>query len=210
MRPRSAGMVSGPQIKATREDWIAAALDVLVEHGVEAVKILPLAVRLGVARSSFYWYFTNRDQLLSVLLEHWQDTNTRTVVEHASRPAPDITGAVLAVFECWTDVSLFDARLDFAVREWARRSGEIEQAVRSADDARLQAITSMFERHGFERRDAFVRARVLYFSQIGYYALDLGESMQTRLSYAGDYVAAYTGSAPDEVAVLEYVERRMP
>jgi AcrR family transcriptional regulator len=203
-------MVSGPQIKATREDWIAAALDALVEHGVQAVKILPLAVRLGVARSSFYWYFTNRDQLLSVLLEHWQDTNTRTVIEHASRPAPDITGAVLAVFECWTDVSLFDARLDFAVREWARRSGEIEQAVRSADDARLRAITSMFERHGFERRDAFVRARVLYFSQIGYYALDLGESLETRLSYAGDYVAAYTGSTPDEVAVLEYVERRMP
>jgi AcrR family transcriptional regulator len=201
-------MVSGPQIKATREDWIHAALDVLVEHGVEAVKVLPLAERLGVARSSFYWYFSNRGQLLEVLLEHWQDTNTRTVVEHASRPAPDITRAVLAVFECWTDVSLFDAKLDFAVREWARRSGEIEHAVRSADDARLQAITSMFERHGFESRDAFVRARVLYFSQIGYYALDLGESLESRLSYAGDYVAAYTGATPDRAAVSAYVERR--
>ncbi len=203
-------MVGVPQIKATRDDWIAAALDVLVEHGVEAVKILPLAERLEVARSSFYWYFTNRDQLLEVLLEHWQNTNTRTVVEHAARRTDDITGAVLAVFECWTDVSLFDARLDFAIREWARRSREIQEAVRSADDSRLAAITSMFERHGFESRDAFVRARVLYFSQIGYYALDLGESLESRLSYAGDYVAAYTGSTPDQAAVSAYVERRTP
>lgn len=202
-------MVSGPQTKATREDWIAAALDVLVEHGVEAVKILPLADRLGVARSSFYWYFTNRDQLLDVLLEHWQDTNTRTVVEHASRPVADITRAVLAVFECWTDESLFDARLDFAVREWARRSQDVERAVRDADETRAAAIAAMFERHGYGARDALVRARVLYFSQIGYYALELGESLQTRLSYAGDYVAAYTGVRPDDEALADYITSRL-
>lgn len=201
-------MVSGPQVKATREDWIAGALEILIEHGVEAVKILPLAERLGVARSSFYWYFTNRDQLLDVLLEHWQDTNTRTVVEHASRPTADITRAVLAVFECWTDESLFDVRLDFAVREWARRSDDVKLAVRRADETRTAAITAMFERHGYEPRDALVRARVLYFSQIGYYALELGESMQTRLAYAGDYVAAYTGVRPDEQALADYVASR--
>jgi AcrR family transcriptional regulator len=201
-------MVGGPQVKATRDDWVGAALEVLIEHGVAAVKILPLAERLGVARSSFYWYFTNRDQLLDVLLEHWQDTNTRTVVEHASRPTTDITRAVLAVFECWTDESLFDARLDFAVREWARRSVDVEQAVREADEARSDAIAAMFERHGYDCRDSLVRARVLYFSQIGYYAMELGESLETRLSYAADYVEVYTGEVPDQAALADYIAGR--
>jgi AcrR family transcriptional regulator len=203
-------MVNGAQTKATREDWIRVALETLIADGVEAVKVLPLAERLGVARSSFYWYFTNRDELLAVLLEMWQDTNTRAIVEHASRPTADITRAVLAMFECWTDESLFDVRLDFAVREWARRSESVQQAVRQADEARVEAISSMYRRHGYPDREAFVRARVIYFMQIGYYALDLGESLDMRLSYAGDYVAAYTGVEPDPAAVDAYVRSRAP
>ena len=54
-------------VKVTREDWLNAARDVLVTEGVASVKILPLSTRLGVSRSSFYWYFENREDLLSAL-----------------------------------------------------------------------------------------------------------------------------------------------
>ncbi|MDH4117734.1 MAG: TetR/AcrR family transcriptional regulator [Acidimicrobiia bacterium] len=194
-----------PQTKATREDWIASALDVLVSEGVEAVRVLSLASRLGVARSSFYWYFTNRDELLEVLLQVWSDTNTRGIVDHAARPAPDIGSGVLSVFECWTDDRIFNAKLDFAVREWARRSERVEEAVTAADAQRVEAIAALFERHGYPPREAFVRARVLYFMQIGYYALDLGEDLDVRLSYAGDYVHAFTGVAPSPSALGSFV-----
>ncbi len=33
----------------------------------------------------------------------------------------------------------------------------------------------MFERPGYPSKDALVRARVLYYKQIGYYALDITE-----------------------------------
>ncbi|RBI85070.1 hypothetical protein DRV85_10440 [Rhodosalinus halophilus] len=36
----------------TRDDWIAAAMDLLVAHGTEKVKVAPLAEKLGCARSS--------------------------------------------------------------------------------------------------------------------------------------------------------------
>jgi AcrR family transcriptional regulator len=199
---------ASPQTKATREDWVRVAMDTLVSDGVEAVKVLPLADRLGVARSSFYWYFTNREELLNLLLEMWADTNTRAIVESAAVDTADITGGVLSLFACWTDESLFDSRLDFAIREWARRSDDVQAAVRRADDLRVEAIAGMFERHGYPAREAFVRARVLYFMQIGYYALELGESLETRLDYAADYVAAYTGVDPDPAAVAAYVASR--
>ena len=35
------------------------AMEVLVSDGVERVKVLKLADRMGVSRSSFYWYFKN-------------------------------------------------------------------------------------------------------------------------------------------------------
>ena len=106
-------------VKVTREDWLNFALEAMVSEGVEAVRILSLGQRLGVSRSSFYWYFKSRQDLLDQLLDYWRNRNTRVIVERASRPADTITEAVLNVFENWVDGTLFDPRLDFAIRAWA-------------------------------------------------------------------------------------------
>lgn len=193
---------AAPARRVARADWIGAALAALVEGGVGAVKVLALARRLGVSRSSFYWFFRSRADLLDRLLEHWQETNTRVILERAALAAPSIGAGVLNVFACWIDESLFDPRLDFAVREWARRAPAVRRAVNAADRARVAAIAGLFARHGYGEREAFIRARVLYFMQIGYYSLELAEPLATRLSYAPDYVAAFTGRAavPAEIA----------
>lgn len=182
--------------KVTREDWVAAALEMLVSDGVDSVKVLTLADRLGVSRSSFYWYFKNRVELLDALLAHWQDTNTRGIVAQAGAPSASIVQGVTNVFRCWIDERLFDPRLDFAVRDWARRSDRVREELRRADDLRVAAIADLFRRHGWTETEAFVRARVLYFMQIGYYALDLGETLARRTELAGHYVKAFTGETP--------------
>ena len=51
----------------------------------------------------------------------------------------------------------------------------------------------MFRRHGYEETDAFIRARVLYYMQIGYYALRVEETMAKRLSYVPAYIRSFTG-----------------
>ena len=102
-------------IKATREDWLQLAKDVLVRDGIEGVKIKPLGETLDVSRSSFYWYFQSRQDLLDALLQHWQSTNTTALIEMAGRPANTITEAVGNVFRCVINPKLFDPRLDFAI-----------------------------------------------------------------------------------------------
>ena len=82
-------------IKATRADWINLALQTLISDGIESVRVLTLGQKLGVSRSSFYWYFQSRQDLLDQLLAHWHDTNTKAIVERAGRPAATIImGAV--------------------------------------------------------------------------------------------------------------------
>ena len=186
----------GGNAKVSREDWLAAAERVLVAEGVSAIKVMGLAARLGVSRSSFYWYFGSRDDLLEQLLEAWERRNTRALVEHAARPAGSICEGVMNVFECWIDPAAFDPALDFAVREWARRDPGVRARVEEADERRVAALRSMFSRHGYEATEAFIRARVVYFMQIGYYALVEHEPIETREGYLRPYLASFTGAEP--------------
>lgn len=177
----------------SRDDWLTAALQILIHEGIEQVKVLRLAQELGVARSSFYWFFDSRGTLLDLLLQSWAAKNTGAIISRARAQTETIAGGVLKVFECWTDNAIFDARLDFAIREWARRAPDIRAAIEAADDMRITALSEMFLRHDFPPQQAFIRARILYFTQIGYFSLVGNETMEERRIYVDDYVLGFTG-----------------
>ncbi|MEX0338650.1 MAG: TetR/AcrR family transcriptional regulator [Arenibacterium sp.] len=187
--------------KVTRNDWLRAARDTLVTKGVGDVKILTLSGELGVARSSFYWYFSDRADLLAALLADWEARNTRCIVEKCGQVAGSIGEAACNFFECFIDDALFDQRLDFAVREWSRRDNKVREMIDAADQQRLEAVTLMFARHGFTPADADARARILYFMQLGYHALDVREGMETRMSRIEAYLKGFTGetATPDVI-----------
>ena len=192
-------------VKVTRDDWLAVARDTLVRDGAEQVKILAMADRMEVSRSSFYWYFRNRDDLLEALLEDWEARNTARILDHCEMPAADITEAICNFFRCFIDPSRFDRGLDFAVREWSRRDEGLRDRVDRADATRIDAVTAMFARHGYGPADADARARILYFMQLGYHALDVREPMQTRLSRVPAYLRGFSGVEPDPTAIDEFL-----
>lgn len=181
--------------KATRQDWIETALVALADVPIDQLRVLPMAGTLGVSRSSFYWYFEGLDELRSELIGIWQK-NTAAIVERSRREAATPVAACLAVFECWADPRLFDVRLDLAMRQWGRRRGDVAERVAVADRERLAALESMFARYGFDAIDSVVRARLLYHSQVGYFALETDEPIETRLTYLPYYLEAMAGSRP--------------
>ena len=189
-------------VKVTREDWLNVARDTLVNDGVAEVKVLALAERLQVSRSSFYWYFKNRKDLLAALLEDWEARNTHSIVSNSARPAENITGAVCNFFLCFVDPTQFDQGLDFAVREWARRDDTVRHRIDLADKTRLTAVTEMFARHGYSDYDAEIRARILYYMQLGYHALEVKEPMHERMGRLEGYLRGFTGVEAD-VETLE-------
>lgn len=182
-----------PQTRVTRDDWTRAALDALRDEGIGRVRVAVLAERLGVARSSFYWYFGGREDLEAALLAVWEARNTLPILERSTRAAPTVTAAVLGLFECWADPDLFDHRLEFAVREWARRDDALRQRLASADETRIAAIAALHRRFGDNATTATVRARIQYHSQIGMYALGVDEPVEERLRLVATYVRAFTG-----------------
>jgi len=199
MEARAAGQrAPSRNVKATREDWLDCAFGVLAAEGAAKVTILSLSDRLGVSRSSFYWYFADRDELLDSLIARWDEKNTCSIVAQAKAAAASINEAVCNVFRCWVDPAIFSPRLDFAVREWARGSGKARAALDCADSERTAAIAGMFARFGYSEKDALVRARVLYYTQIGYYALDIREPIEARLALTPHYLETITGLSPTD------------
>jgi AcrR family transcriptional regulator len=192
------GRHNDPLTRTTKQEWIALAIDALVNEGIERVKIQVIAKKLDVSRSSFYWFFKSHQDLLDQILQYWLEVNTGPIIERAMRPAPTIIRAILNVSECWMDSRLFNPKLDIAVRLWARRSGSVREVVQQADDMRIDAITQMFRRYGYEQEDAFIRARVLYFTQIGFYTLEVQESLETRFSHCAAYLQSFSGCKPTQ------------
>jgi AcrR family transcriptional regulator len=182
--------------KGSREAWLDAAFELLLDSGVESVRILPLAKRLKVSRTSFYWFFKDREALLEALIERWREKNTQGLVRQTEAYAESITEAILNVFDCWLDPDLFDSPLEFAMRSWALQSAEVAQEIDLADESRIEALTGMFERFGFDALAANVRGRTIYLTQIGYISMKTQEALEVRMRRIPAYVEIFTGQTP--------------
>lgn len=198
--------MASPSRRLNRLDWLDAGLRVLIDEGVEAVQITRLARHLEVTRGSFYWHFADRGALLEALIETWHERNTGAIAQ-ALVGAGTLAEGILSLFLIWVDHRRFDPELDQALRDWARRSEMVRAVVAAEDDQRVAAIATFFRRQGFADPEAFIRARVLYFTQVSYYALGVNETMAERLSYLAAYYRAFTGEDLDQNAAEDFRRR---
>jgi AcrR family transcriptional regulator len=179
--------------KVPAASWLQAARETLVDHGIDAVKVDRLARQLGVTRGGFYHHFTDRDDLLSRLLQDW----LATVVFVAEEPVPANPGHALAAIDVLVERLIqedgYDPRFDLAVRAWAHADPRTAEVVQRVDARRLEALTRIFTALGCEGEEAVVRARVFYFHQIGYYFIDMHEGQAARRQRAATYIEILCG-----------------
>ena len=196
--------------RGSREGWLEAGYQALIDGGIDAVKILPLAKRLNLSRTSFYWFFEDREALLAALLDGWEDRTTRPLVDATTQYAESVSEAMLNVLTCFLAANVFDSRLEFAVRSWALQDEQVAARVRAADDVRLEALTRMMARWGHAPDEADVRARTIYLVQIGYISMQPKEDIETRLTRIPLYVKIYSGreAEPREIARFNAGVRR--
>lgn len=65
----------------SRARLIDAALSIILEHGVDAVRVDDIVAEVGVTKGSLYWHFEDRNALIkAALAEHIQRLNAETVI----------------------------------------------------------------------------------------------------------------------------------
>lgn len=200
---------NNPEITArgSIESWLNAAFETLKESGVDAVRVLPLAKKLNLARTSFYWYFEDREALLAALIEQWKNKNTHNLVAQSQAYAASITEAILNVFDCWLNTELFDSQCEFAMRSWALQSEQVAAEIQQADKVRMEALKQMFDRFGFSEDAATTRARSIYFTQIGYISMKTSEPLTYRMHFIPEYLRIFTGHEPAAHELERFYQR---
>lgn len=193
--------------RGSREAWLGAACKALRQSGIDAVRIMPLAKQLGLSRTSFYWFFKDRDELLAGMLGLWRDKNTGNLVRQANAYAETLVEGLLNVCDCWLDSSLFDSEFEFAVRSWALQSTAVQAEVMRADDLRLAALVALFRRFGHDAMSADVRARSVYLTQIGYISMQTSEDLALRLQRIPVYMQVFAGTPPEPREMDRFLAR---
>ncbi len=177
----------------TPETWIDAATEVLVNQGIDHVRVDVLAGQLGVTRGSFYWHFRDREDLLRRVLQAWSERATAQLtarLELANSDAREQLRDVISLPFRGRSAARA-ARIELAIRAWARRDDMARQALDAADASRIEYHEGVFRALGLSAAEARQRGFLLY-------SYEVAESLLHR-----------QGSAADRQARAAYVERLM-
>ena len=151
----------------SHDAWVAGALTVLAEGGIDALKVEPLAARLGVTKGSFYHHFANRRSLHVAMLDAWERAGTTQIIDDvdAASTTPDDRLRRLAHRTMRSDPTS-DA-IENALRAWATTDAEAAAAVGRVDERRLDYAADLLRATGMTPAVARRRARLLYRVLIG-------------------------------------------
>jgi AcrR family transcriptional regulator len=166
-------------LKLGRQDWLEIGIQTLVEKGIEAVRIDPLAKLLNVTRGSFYWHFKNRDDLLAEILQEWEARNTQRVIEQIEGLDSNPSDKLLSLFEIAAED---DDRLEKAVRVWSVNDARATEVIDRIDRQRLDYLQDLFLQLGFSEVDAKVRAQIVYSVRLGWFVMASSGDRTERLT----------------------------
>lgn len=158
-----------PRAPLTPETWVDAATEVLVHQGIDHVRVDVLATQLGVTRGSFYWHFRDREDLLRRVLQAWRERATEQLTARLEQAATDPRAQLRDVISLpfRGRAAARAARIELAIRGWARRDAMARQAVDEADASRIGYIAQVFSALGFPIAEARSRAFLAYSYVVG-------------------------------------------
>lgn len=190
----------------TRDDWVKAARTVLIEKGISGVRLRSLSESLNATTGAFYWQYRKLEDLLEDVRQDWARTNSDPFTEAIEAAGPDGMRQYLAYVRVLVLDGTVDPRYDNAIRDWAHSSPRTAEVLKTIEIKRIDQLTSVFKAMGFKDKAAIIRARVTYFHQTGYNAMQIKETQEERLRNLPYYAEVLTDSTvmhrlptPDDV-----------
>lgn len=150
------------------QDWVSAAIEILVNENVRGIRIDVLCAKLGVTKGSFYWHFATRNDLLVAVLSTWRRKTTMNVIKSISASSGTARDRLRRLL--WLPrgpKSPASAQVEQSVRDWARRVEMPKSAVAEVDQIRMDYFTQLVKDAGHDGDEARVRAYIMYCLMMG-------------------------------------------
>ena len=139
--------------RVTRDDYFAAALAILGEHGPDGLSLAALCERVGVTKGSFYHHFGSMAALHEAMLDAWV-----AAVGAAGHDVPaDASGRLTALRQLAVTAN---HETEVAIRAWAAWYEPAADAVRRVRHQRRDLLTGTFVELGIDEAHAVTLARV--------------------------------------------------
>jgi AcrR family transcriptional regulator len=134
----------------SRQRWLELAIDSMSRECKSKFSLDSLLKAMPVSKGSFYWHFKNRADFLVALVEHWELSDTQSVVE-SLKALPQSATAADKLWElmCIVYEKSFD-RYDLLIRSLTLEFPELRQAVAAVDQKRYNTVRQLFAEMGFE------------------------------------------------------------
>ena len=167
---QAAAATAAGSARLTREDWLQAAFNAVVEGGIEQLKILSLADTLGVTRGSFYWHFADHAELLQATLQGWKTQEMQRLARIEARQTQDPLADVHMLLDealAHSGDELENMRFELAVRGLGRRDAPVAAMLIEIDRARIQLFVKLFDSLFHDRQKANDLAVLFYLTIVG-------------------------------------------
>jgi AcrR family transcriptional regulator len=149
-----------PKIIVTELQWVEAGIQRFAHHGVEGLVIEKMAAELGCSKSSFYWYFTDRQAFIQRIVERWTELSTAGVMQSAAQHA-----ALLE--QMFRETGRGDFL--FYLRKLAASQRSLEQMLEEVEQLRMNYVAAILVQAGLPQEAAVQRADILYHYYLGWY-----------------------------------------
>jgi AcrR family transcriptional regulator len=152
--------------RLSADDWVAAGLELLAQDGVAAVKVEPLAARLGVTKGSFYWHFDDLPAFLEAMADGWARARDAEVAHFVAHTPEDPRERLRFFMESISEPASW-AR-ERAVRAWAYVDPKLAPRIAALDAWAFGIVRDAFAELGFGPMECEIRAKTLYYAGIGF------------------------------------------
>jgi AcrR family transcriptional regulator len=186
--------------RLTRDDWLDAAFQAVVDGGFDKVRVLVIAQTLGVTRGSFYWHFTDHADLVHSLIARWREREVeldRALQLNATEdPKADLEHLLeAALAHAGTDLE--NMRFELALRGLGRRDPAVAKLLVEVDAARMALFESKFQRLTGDPKIAEELAVLFYLAIVGsYQALSRPNSPPKAKEYLQGIISDYLIQKP--------------
>ena len=166
--------------RVSKDQWLQAALESLIENGVNGIAIERLAKQLDTSKSGFYWHFKNRDDLLDHLLNYWESEFTDTVINNISHLDESARNKLQITSDMIMQHQL--GKYDMAFRTWGNEDNTVMKRIKQIDRKRLNYISGLFSELGFHGEESESRASLFILYHAYIHSMFLDDSSAKRKS----------------------------
>jgi len=142
----------------SKNQWLEAGLKMLSNQGVDKLSIGNLSRTVGVAKTSFYWHFKDRQDLLDHMLEYWVSEFNAVLTDNPDLPQLPPQQRLQAIADTVVGQDL--AKYELAIRGWASHDEAAMAVFDNIHSRRMAVIRRAFADAAFDEQEQDTRAEL--------------------------------------------------